>query len=349
MNTAPAAATVTRFSTDTLPDGDRVAFVREVWGRAQRHIDITPLGEDAYRAHGRAWRLPGLHLACRTSSPVRTERTRAHLADGAEDMLVIVRDGAGTASQLGRELRLEPGEAVLISNADTGTTTFPEDSRIIVLTVPRTALGMSVRDGEEAFMRPMRHSAALHLLTGYVDMLEQDAPHDDETLDGADLQAAIATHIRDLMALTIGATRDAAEMARVGGVRAARLAAIRADIIANLSQVRLSARMMAERHHVCERTVYALFEDSGISFSAFVTEERLKRSLALLTDPAHRNRKICDIAFEVGFGDLSHFNRAFRRRYGDTPRNLRRGGRAAAPADADAPPRGYRNSVSTPV
>jgi AraC-like DNA-binding protein len=82
---------------------------------------------------------------------------------------------------------------------------------------------------------------------------------------------------------------------------------------------------MAQRHGVSERYVYALFEDSGTSFHSFVAEERLKRAVAMLRDPACA-LKISDIALETGFGDLSTFNRAFRRRFGDTPRGVRRGG-----------------------
>ncbi len=48
-----------------------------------------------------------------------------------------------------------------------------------------------------------------------------------------------------------------------------------------------------------------------------------KRPTALLCDPKWRHRKIADIAAEAGFNDLSYFNRAFRRRYGATPSDLR--------------------------
>jgi len=37
-------------------------------------------------------------------------------------------------------------------------------------------------------------------------------------------------------------------------------------------------------------------------------------------------RGVPDIAYDVGFGDLSYFNRSFRRRFGRTPSEVRREG-----------------------
>jgi AraC-like DNA-binding protein len=48
-------------------------------------------------------------------------------------------------------------------------------------------------------------------------------------------------------------------------------------------------------------------------------EERLRRAWRLLSDPQSPDRKIATIAYDCGFNDLSHFNRAFRRRFGETP------------------------------
>jgi AraC-like DNA-binding protein len=45
----------------------------------------------------------------------------------------------------------------------------------------------------------------------------------------------------------------------------------------------------------------------------------------MLTDPHHLHLAIIDIAFGVGFGDVSHFNRTFRRRFGETPSGVRAG------------------------
>jgi AraC-like DNA-binding protein len=44
----------------------------------------------------------------------------------------------------------------------------------------------------------------------------------------------------------------------------------------------------------------------------------------MLTDVRFVQRSISSVAFGVGFGDLSYFNRAFRRCYGATPSEIRR-------------------------
>ncbi|MCW2899158.1 MAG: hypothetical protein JWO67_1423 [Streptosporangiaceae bacterium] len=40
-------------------------------------------------------------------------------------------------------------------------------------------------------------------------------------------------------------------------------------------------------------------------------------------DPRLANQTVSTLAFEAGFGDLSEFNRAFKARYGLSPRQLR--------------------------
>jgi AraC-like DNA-binding protein len=66
-----------------------------------------------------------------------------------------------------------------------------------------------------------------------------------------------------------------------------------------------------------------LDEGTGKSFTEHLAECRLERAFAMLTDPHHLHLAIIDIAFGVGFGDVSHFNRTFRRRFGETPSGVR--------------------------
>ncbi|MBR0695106.1 helix-turn-helix domain-containing protein [Bradyrhizobium lablabi] len=51
----------------------------------------------------------------------------------------------------------------------------------------------------------------------------------------------------------------------------------------------------------------------------------LARAHSILINPLHSRRAISAIAFELGFNDLSYFNRTFRRCYHATPSDVRSG------------------------
>lgn len=59
----------------------------------------------------------------------------------------------------------------------------------------------------------------------------------------------------------------------------------------------------------------------GVTPHQYLVGARLRRAARLLADPA---RQVTDVAFEVGFGDLSNFVRTFRRAAGVSPRRFKR-------------------------
>jgi AraC-like DNA-binding protein len=138
-----------------------------------------------------------------------------------------------------------------------------------------------------------------------------------------DLERPMVTHIHDLMALAIGATRDATEIAKSRGARAARLRAIKEDIANCLDQPDLSVATIAAQHRIKPRWIQRLFESEGTTFTEYVLAQRLVRAHRLLTDARYAGEKISAIALDAGFGDVSYFNRVFRRRYGVAPSELR--------------------------
>ncbi len=55
---------------------------------------------------------------------------------------------------------------------------------------------------------------------------------------------------------------------------------------------------------------------TGINFTDYVARLRIERARNLLLNP---NLRISEIAFEVGFQSLTHFNRVFKRILGQSP------------------------------
>jgi len=101
------------------------------------------------------------------------------------------------------------------------------------------------------------------------------------------------------------------------------LQAIQADIEAHLLDPDLSTIWIAARHGISARYLRALFADRQMTFADFVTDRRLLVVWRRLVNPNTLCDAISTIAYECGFNDLSWFNRAFRRRFGMTPSEVR--------------------------
>jgi AraC-like DNA-binding protein len=106
-------------------------------------------------------------------------------------------------------------------------------------------------------------------------------------------------------------------------VRAARLAAMKGDVVRHLRDPALSVTAVAARHAVTPRYVQRLFAESGVGFTEYVVAQRLARAHRLVSDPQLADRTLTALARAAGFGDLSYFNRAFRRRFGVAPAEMR--------------------------
>jgi AraC-like DNA-binding protein len=91
--------------------------------------------------------------------------------------------------------------------------------------------------------------------------------------------------------------------------------------MASLPRKRAACAAVAARHRVPPRYVHKLFESEGVT--QFILRQRLDEAYRMLRDPRFATRSISSIAYDVGFGDISYFNRAFRQRYKVTPSDTR--------------------------
>ena len=320
MTTGQAQIEPVRFATEDVPARHRLAVWREVLGRVHLHLDVEPVGDAPLCATVEAHRWAPASLYFSDTTPVRASRTPEFVQDGDGDFRLLRADGAGYRfTAHGVDEVVGAGNGALLFNGTVGAVTYLGPCHVTAVRVSRSDLASALRGFDD---RPFRaaapDSAAFRLLTDYVAFLRRQGPSSDMIVAGR-----VASHLTDLVALALGATGDAAEVARGRGMRVARLVAIKADIDRNLADARLSADSLAIRHGVTPRYVRKLFETEGLSLSEFVLTRRLMRAHHMLSDARLLGRTISSIAFDVGFADLSYFNRSFRRRYGATPSDVR--------------------------
>lgn len=256
-----------------------------------------------------------------TGSINRVARTPRSIGSAANDQFSLVIN-LGTTSISGtyrdREVELSPGGAFL-DGCEPQNFVGQDTNAWVNLQLPRKLLtdafaGVTGRQGHAI----AADLPALAVLRSYLQIVDATA-----LTPGSPLDDHCAQSILDLVGLVTGAKGDDAELAGLRGVRAARLQSVLAQIRQNYRNPALSAALVGLQLGMSARYVQDLLADTGIGFSERLLELRLQDAKAILCDARAQARRIADIAFEVGFGDISYFNRCFRRRFGCSPGAVR--------------------------
>ena len=308
---------VLRFSTNDYPERDRTAACFDFFGRAVAGLVFETATDGPLLVEATVQSLEDLHLSSHSSTGLKVSLPPSMVSN---DDLVLTSTSLGNwrSFQLGRETELGSNEAVLTSNADTGWQVQPGRRHGIAIRIPRArAMTRIPHFGAVLGHRIPADNNALMLLRGYLSTLRSGPP-----LSTPQLRMLVRDHIVDLIALVVGTSGDAHHAVMAGGGRAAVLQAMKSYIESNLDGS-LSVERIAGVHRLSIRQVQRLFESDGTTLTEFVRDHRLLRAHRMLTSVSSAHRQISEIAFEVGFNDLSYFNRLFRRRFDASPGEVR--------------------------
>jgi AraC-like DNA-binding protein len=313
--------TTVRFSTADHPDKDRMAMWRDQCCRLLMKLDIEPIDGGQLEYSLLARELPGVRVMSTAMSPVRITRTREYAADGNGDLIFIINQtGKATASARGRDIVLNEGDAVLMSASETKIFDRPSYGGSLSFRIPRSILSTMVTYVDDVVMQVIpQDTDALKLLAGYAAPLFNDI-----ALATPEFRRTAVNHLHDLVALALGAALGGVAAGRA--IPAARLRIAKSYIVENSSRRDLSVGAVATHLGLTPRNLQRLFESEGTTFSEFLLSQRLSRAHRMLTEPRLAQNPVGSIAYDAGFGDLSYFNRSFKRRYGMTPRDVRNDG-----------------------
>lgn len=312
-----------RVSTGMLPERDRMAAFREEFARQVLNMDVVDYSGGNPRIDITYLKLGPVAVGGTVTTPSEFIRDPRHFTDGADDFQLLLAHRPSRVHAAGRDLLLPSGSAVLLDYARLYRAGPVDDGEANNIAVPPALLKTLVAHPEDRAGREIRPGPALRLLDGYLASLLalDEAPP-------AELAELIGLHLIDLVAAVIGPTYDAREVIAERGLKAARQRAVLAEIARRFHDPGLDVDSVAGRIGLSRRVVQRLLEETGKSFTEHLTERRLERARAMLADPECSHLKVIEIALAAGFGDVSHFNRMFRRRFGESPSGMR----AARPA-----------------
>ncbi len=303
-----------RFSTDDLPPDQRFAVWSEGFVHRKMEMEFIDRSTDGLRFTVEFIPLGGVAAGIVHGTP--SIFIRRPIDENDALYMVINRQGRFRVVLQDQGFELAIGDAAVLDLRRHGELHCLEEGETWSLSLPREALRHLVRDIEQTIERHIPASnPTLRLLTGYLETLF--------ALDDIAEPELAGIHIADLVASALGARQDAMATIEERGVRAARLRNVLDAIAQSAGDPDLAPAQVAGGLGMSVRYLHRLLEDSGRTFSEHLLERRLDRAHRLLRDPRLAYRKISEIALEAGFADLSHFNRSFRRRFGETPSQAR--------------------------
>lgn len=247
-------------------------------------------------------------------------RTRPLLNDGCDD-LVLVTAAAGEVLtiQRGRATELKTSQMSLMALDDIAECALGAVGRFTALRIPRRDLLSVYAESEDKLSKPLVASTRLgDIVADYFSLCASAGV----SLDAVG-QQTMARQMTELVGLLLRGDEAARPSTLYEGYDAARLRLIQAQALDRLNDSGLTIVSAARRAGVTPKKVQRLFEPTGTTFSEFVLEQRLLLAHRLLSGPSNRHKKIGSVAQDAGFGDLSYFNRTFRKRFGMTPSEWR--------------------------
>jgi AraC-like DNA-binding protein len=318
----PPAATLLRISTEMFPERDRFAAFREEFVRKVLTMDIVDHSGGRPRADLTLLSLGPAMVAALVCTPAEFIRNKHHVKDGSDDFILeIIETGPIQIDHVGEQHICDRGWGHFADHGRPRRGFGPCGGSVRNVSVRAAALRSLVAHAEDRAGHLVRPGPAWHLLDGYLRSLVSL-----ERAPSAELGAMIGVHLLDLVAAVLGPTTEARELIAGRGLKAARLQALLAEIARRFSNPALDLDDVARHFSLSRRYLQRLLEETGKSFTEHVTERRLQRAYAMLADRRFAHMRIIDIALAVGFGDISHFNRMFRRRFGDSPSGVRGAG-----------------------
>jgi AraC-like DNA-binding protein len=315
------------FSSDGLPAGldgrARCRHWHDIYCAHFGEIDMAAPADRPFSAQFEFMQIGEIGLTRFDVTVAHWARTKGQAADGRDDFLVGFNRSATALryALAGRDAVVVPGNAIFYTNGESGESWSNGASTIVGLCLPRARVVDLVGGAEDMIGTMLTPDPAARHLGRYIEFLLNSSDIGESPPQGA----SIETLLLDLVALALGAGRDVAEVARSRGLRAARIHEILTHINAGFANPAFGPGTLAAKLGHSPRYIQALLQDTGSSFTQRVLELRLQKARALLQSRRHNRLKVSDIALASGFGNVSYFNQAFRRRFGCSPTQYRCG------------------------
>lgn len=307
-------------TTDHLPEREKFNYWNEVICRTVVDLDCRPIQQPHFEASIGGFDAPGLGVYDIHTQAHLVYRGKPEISRLDSDALIINYVTAGTlySEQDGRAVDLQVGDGAVSDASRPYFLRFDRPLGCVSIKVYKSDLRHRVAGIERITAQSLSRGSSLNTLVfDYMQSMIRSMP----TMTGP--SALSATEVfKELLAASLN------EMLRrtpshLSAYRGAALVRVKAFVDEHLRETWLDPASVSRGVGLSTRYINKLFEADQSSLGRYIWQRRLDRCALRLRDLAWAQASISTIALEHGFNDLSHFSRAFRERFGRSPRDYR--------------------------
>jgi AraC-like DNA-binding protein len=299
--------------TEVVPPEERFGLWAEESSRVFEPMRVTCTRRHDFRGRATSHALGPLTVFRVTADVSAIHRTPALIAASDPHWLQVSLQVRGhcRVEQDGRSAVVGPGELVTWESSRPYTVQALTPFELLNVYCPEHLLRPHTDDLYALTATPVRFGGVVRGL-----LTEVARGLDDGTLGTGDVVVAdsVLALVRGMHAGPVAGDASPADLLR---------AQVRSHIAANLADPGLGPDAIARAHFISRSYLDRLFEDEPRTVTETIRDGRLERCRQDLADPRLACRTILDIALTWGFASPAHFSRAFRARYGMSPRDAR--------------------------
>jgi AraC-like DNA-binding protein len=282
---------------------------------------------DAVSAHGMQCRVDASHSAPSIVSGARAGQTdifnidvawqcvspimqRPRFWNGEHLFVKVVRSGTMSVEQRGQTVEFGPGDIAVLDPLHMFNESFREPTRLAILRFPKAALReRGLRHGFPMVCRPNPASADVGAVREVLLNLTTQAGKASEPL-----LERLSDQCLDLMDVLVN-ERDSCASRRANVATMLRAKQV---IARRIGDPDLSVVRIAEELNISTSCLTRALKANGLSPMRYAWSLRLEHATRMLAGASQG--AIQEIAYQCGFASAAHFSRAFKERYGMTPR-----------------------------
>ncbi|KRB88816.1 hypothetical protein ASE22_20620 [Sphingomonas sp. Root720] len=254
-------------------------------------------------------------------SPARVVRTEQAIRKSRVDVVLIVLGVAGEAelSQDGRSTLLRRGSLALIDSNRTYEIKVAKAWKAIWLKIPRQALEARLFTYRDWLGQSLSTSHGL----GYIaSQMIHACLRAAKVLEDVEARF-LANSVLDVIATAFAnAAKSESEGARSRHTETM-LQRVNKFIETNIQNSDLSPALISRSCGISERYLRQLFASRGTTMTTVIRSKRLEECRRRLGGFGNCSPSVTEVAFSLGFENISSFNRAFKARFGVTPRQVK--------------------------